>query len=109
MSETPPNGGGDNGQPNDGDGNAEGTVDIDLNDANNIDELLKASAELARQSFEDQIKLGQKALRRLADPKAEEGSVADDVQVAVSYMARDAMLVINTWNRLISLSAKKSP
>jgi hypothetical protein len=108
VSETPPNGGDGNGQPQAGDGKGDGTADVDINNASNIDELLKASAELARQSFEDQIKLGQKALRRLADPKSEEGSVADDVQVALSYMARDAMLVLNTWNRLISLSAKKS-
>ena len=73
-----------------------------------IEALLESSAARARISFDDHVKLGQRAMQRLVDPSSVKGSLADDAQEVLGLLARDAMLAVDTWTRFLYLSSKKA-
>ena len=76
-------------------------------EAATIDALLKSSAEQAKESFEQYVELGQRAMRRMTNPKSVSESVADDAQAVLSLMARDALAAVKAWSTYVELSAKK--
>ena len=51
---------------------------------------------------------GAEAEERLVDPEAVTGSIADDAQAYLGLLARDAMLAVDTWTRLVYLSSRKN-
>jgi len=69
--------------------------------------LLDAAAASAQKSFEEYLEVGQRAMRRVADPKSVSGSVVDDAQAVLSLMARDALVAVQMWSTYVELSAKK--
>jgi len=79
-----------------------------VSEAETIEDLLASVADRARASFDAQVKLGQKAVQRLVDPESVTGSIADDAQAFVGLLARDAMLAVDTWTRLVYLSSRKN-
>jgi len=85
----------------------EGKEDEPISEAKTIDSLLDAATASAQKSFEQYLELGQRAMRRVADPKSVSGSVVDDAQAVLSLMARDALVAVQMWSTYVELSAKK--
>lgn len=75
--------------------------------ATTIDSLLATSGQFAMTSFAEQVKLGQNALRRLADPASVSTSAADDFQKAIGLMTSQALFATATLTRFFALATKQ--
>jgi hypothetical protein len=77
-----------------------------ISDAKTIDDLLKSSGNRAVESMERHVKIANRAMKRLVDPKSVQESIAHDAQEALGLVARDAMKAFEVWSRLLALAGE---